>query len=225
MTNDGKPIRGAYIVGSLGKTCCPFQLPHTETDESGHFKLENPGAVVRIYAGGYEPHAEILKSSSGDLNITMSASTNDLVAGVCHRPGKSERLIGGSYGFGFTIPTKDVRILGGKPDVDYVRFVIQSKADGGVMEIWLGPYAFHSDPHDDLLTNSTTFMMRNIVWAERGAIGADSHGNLKNGRAWRWTGGAGDGADYTDASADDQVIFDRVIDTICYTPYTSSTVR
>ena len=49
---------------------------------------------------------------------------------ACVDAAKGQRLIGwGKYGLFFAVPKRGVKILGGKPDVDYVKFVIhQPKA-------------------------------------------------------------------------------------------------
>jgi hypothetical protein len=220
VTRDGKPLAGVDVLGGMGKTCCPYQRPHTTTDEVGHFTLQNPGEVMLFYARGFEPHAVVLANSTTELREVMDASTGDLAPPRCGARAKGERRIGGSWGVGFTVPTKEVKVIGGKTDVDYVRFVVRSKVDSAYMEIWFGPYALETLPDDDLLVASDEFSLTNLVAPDGSDFGGDSRGHLKTGGYWRWTSVVGrGGVVFRDVPQADLATFDKIADSICYTPY------
>lgn len=115
-------------------------------------------------------------------------SADAMVAPVCAKPGPHLRRIGwGKFGLQFDVPTREVDVLGGKPDVDYVRYVIKPKAGDGYLEFWFGPYAFNSNPDAELLENSVATGKRDIVSSSGEQTGKDSWGKLKDGEVWRHT--------------------------------------
>src|SRR5256885_17049538 len=52
----------------------------------------------------------------------------------------------GQYGLKFQVPKRAVKILGGKPDVDYVKFVIKPVHGDAALVVWFGGMAFDSKP-------------------------------------------------------------------------------
>jgi hypothetical protein len=80
---------------------------------------------------------------------------------------------------------QEVEVLGGEPDMDYVRCVIKPKTGDGYLEFWFGPTAMSPDPDKELLENSVGTQKRKIVTAKGKHTGTDSSGKLRTGEAWR----------------------------------------
>ena len=115
-------------------------------------------------------------------------SADAMVVPICTKPGSQMRRIGwGKFGPQFDVPTREVQVLGGKPDVDYVRYVIKPKTGQGYLELWFGPYAFNSSPEKELLINSVNSQKRDVVNTSGEQMGIDSSGKLQNGEVWRHT--------------------------------------
>ncbi len=129
----------------------------------------------------------------------------------------ARRITGGFQGLTFDIPKKHFEILGGKPDTDYVRWVIKLKSSKSFVSLWFGPYAFSPKPDDDLLRDSVSTSERNIETPDGERVGNDSFGQLRNGDKWRhFYVAIADGAEYR-ASAADALLLDRVVNSACRT--------
>jgi hypothetical protein len=218
-TKDGQPVADVLVYGSLSKNCCPFKREETKTDEKGDFRLTNPGAVVHFSKDPFEPKSLVVEPQKSPVRITLESSANDMVMPSCIKPGPHRRRIGwGKFGLQFDVATREVEILGGKADVDYVRYVIKSRTGGGYLELWFGPYAMNSQPDDDLFIHSINFQQRNVVDASGGRMGMDSSGKLESGEVWRQTFVISEGARYR-TGADNVELFNRIIDSACYVPY------
>jgi hypothetical protein len=220
---DGKPIADVKVYGSMSKSCCPVKREQTTTDEEGQFRLEHPGAVIHFWKEDLQPQAFVLKGETSDVRITMVAPVDSLVVHACGKTGPKQKQIGGGkYGLQFEVPTHAVKILGGKPDVDYVRYVIKPKSGEAILELWFGPYAINTDPDDDMFINSAKFGQRNIVTPDGGVVGKDSWGELAGGAIWRQTAVVAEGGSvYRSASPQVADLFNQLVDSICEVPYSS----
>jgi hypothetical protein len=221
VDQSGKAINQATVYGSVSKTCCPFRREATKTNAEGEFVLQSPGAVVHMWGEGFEPQSIIVSPESANLRVALKPAGNDLTMPNCAKRNMGERDIPkkGWNGMTFRVKSKGVKVLGGKWDVDYVRYIVRRKSGKAALELWFGPYAFQYTPDDELFLNSATFDQRNLVRPEWGVVGRDSWGQLKTGGRWRSTGGMGSGARYWEASPEDARVFDEIIDSICWTPY------
>ena len=113
-----------------------------------------------------------------------------------------------------------MKILGGKTDVDYVRYLIKPKTGDAYLELWFGPYALSTEPPDEDFVSSIEFWQRRIVAPGVGVVGTDSWGRLRDQGRWRQTVIAGGGGSrYRATRPEDIVLFDRIVDSICLTPY------
>jgi hypothetical protein len=141
----------------------------------------------------------------------MDSATNSLVIPICEEPAPGHKRIGwGKYGIQFSVPARGVKILGGKPDVDYVRYAIKSKGSKAYLELWFGPYATDSDADDDRFINSVDFAERNVVFPDGSIVGKDSSGRLHSGGSWRHAAVMVQGAAiYRDATQEDAKVFDQ----------------
>src|SRR5260221_13731177 len=75
---------------------------------------------------------------------------------ACRRPLKGQSLVGwGKYGLFFSVPKHGVKILGGKPDVDYVKFVIKPTNHDAALALWFGGMAFNPDPPEALRNSAS----------------------------------------------------------------------
>jgi hypothetical protein len=223
-SDDGSPIPGVSVYGSVSKQCCPYTRDKTTTDEKGEFRLDNPGAVLHFWIEGFQPKTIVLSADDSDVHVTMSTSSgNDFVVPVCGRQQNGQRRIGwGRYGVQFVVGVK-ARIQGGKPDVDYVRYVLTLPKSKSHLEFWFGPYAISAEPDDDQFENSVGFAERNLAGQDGKLLGAESWGHLKMGGRWRQTAVvAQGGALYRNAQADDAHVFDQIIESVCIVPYPKS---
>jgi len=144
-----------------------------------------------------------------------------MVVPTCGQPVPNQRRIGGKFGLQFDVPTREVKILGGKWDVDYVRYVIKPKDGEGYLELWFGPYAFSPNPEEELLSKSVSTQKRDVVNTDGGQIGADSLGKLQTGEVWRHTliaiSGL-EGARYR-AKLENASLFDQIVNSACNVPF------
>jgi hypothetical protein len=217
-TKSGQPIAGVSVHGSELKTCCPFKSENATTDETGLFRLEHPGAVAHFFKEGFEPEALVIPPDTSQVHVTLSAPGNDLTAPLCgaHRPGTKQ--IG--WRIRFDVPRHAVKILGGKTDVDYVRYLIKPKTGDAYLELWFGPYAISTEPQDEDFVSSIEFSQRQIVAPSVGVVGTDSRGRRRDQEKWRQTVIAGGGGSrYRATRPEDIVLFDRIVNSICLTPY------
>jgi hypothetical protein len=220
-TKDGQPVAGASVVGSTPKTCCASTPETAKTDEKGMFHLAHPGAVVHVFKEDFEPQTRVVQSGTSQIVVTLLPLGNDLTAAPCqkHRPGT--KRIGRRVGF--DVPRKNVQVLGGKTDVDYVRYVIKPKTGDSYLELWFGPYALSMTPSDEDFLNSVTFSERRIVSPSMGVVGTDTRGQLKNQGKWRQAAVvASGGASYHAKTAEDAALFDRIVDSMCVVPFGGS---
>lgn len=221
VTDDGQPIAGVMVQGELWKTCCPAQQDSATSDEKGEFRLEHGGPVIHFLKDNLQPETIVAKPGISKVRVTMHHSTNSLSVPICGRPRRGEKQIGRKYGPRFTVPVHIVMIKGGKPDTDYVKYVIRPKRGKSYLEFWFGLNTLPSEPDDEQFVNSSDFSQRNIVVAD-GGIGMDSWGHLRDGDSWRQTvilGGGG--AVYVRAPAGEATVFDQIINSICTVPYPS----
>ena len=95
------------------------------------------------------------KSQASKSHVVPKKSTESMLVPVCSEPDSHLRRIGwGKFGPQFDVPMQEVEVLGGEPDVDYVRYVIKPKTGDGYLEFWFGPTAMSPDPDKELLENS-----------------------------------------------------------------------
>jgi hypothetical protein len=149
-------------------------------------------------------------------------SPEAMVVPVCGKPDPHLRRIGwGKFGPQFDVPMQEVEVLGGEPDVDYVRYVIKPKTGKGYLELWFGLYAFNPNPEKELLIQSVSSQKRDVVGTSGEPMGTDSSGKLQTGEVWRHTFfliSGMNGARFR-AGQENTPLFNRIIDSACYVPY------
>jgi|HubBroStandDraft_6_1064221.scaffolds.fasta_scaffold254268_2 hypothetical protein len=225
-TNSGQPIAGVSVNGSASKTCCPSDNDRATTDEKGFFHLERPGAVAHFFKEGFEPQTLVIPPGTPQVHVTMSAQSNDLTAPPCGAHQPATKQIG--WRVRFDVPRRTVKILGGKTDVDYVRYLIKPKTGDAYLELWFGPYALSTEPPDEDFVSSIEFWQRRIVAPGVGVVGTDSWGRLRDQGRWRQTVIAGGGGSrYRATRPEDVALFDQIANSICMVPSenASSTTR
>lgn len=219
-TNDGHPVVGATVYGS--RICCPLKEDETTTGEDGQYHLEHPGTVVHFAKEKLQSRTVVIRSGMSVVDVTLQPWSNPLLVRACEKPPPGIKRIGwGKYGLQFDVPAKGLEILGGKPDVDYVRYVIRRKHEKAFLQFWFGPYAMNPDPEDRQFVDSDTFQERVVIRPGDREAGLDSSGQLHDGSYWRQTRVGLEGARYSGASAEDAKIFDQIIDSLCEVPYPS----
>jgi hypothetical protein len=223
---DGAPVAKVIVSGSEWK-CCPVQRDIVKTDDSGSFRLEHPGRVLHFLPGdGFQPQSSVVTPEMSTLNVTLDQATSSLSLRTCVEPQHGfERIGWGKYGLQFDAPQREVRLIRGKVDVDYVVHIVKTKRGDDRVEFWFGPYAMTSTPDDEQFIESETFAIRTVVMAqglvrcsEGGVIGGDFTGRLPNGNRWRHMAVLGDGVRYRDVNPENSDLFDRIIDSACWIP-------
>ncbi|HEY6945299.1 MAG TPA: carboxypeptidase-like regulatory domain-containing protein [Candidatus Acidoferrum sp.] len=218
-TEDGQPISGVLVYGSESKVCCPFKREQTKTDEKGEFRLANPGDVIHLLKDSFEPSSLVVPPRIPNLKIILKKSSGEMLVPTCFKPRPHLRRISwGKFGLQFDVETRNLRIFGGKPDVDYVRYLVKPKSGNDYLELWFGPYAMSPDPDDDHFIHSVSFRQRDIVDSAGGRLGLDSSGKLESGELWRQTFIVSQGARYR-THLENAALFDHVIESACYIPY------
>lgn len=125
----------------------------------------------------------------------------------------------GKYGLRFQAPKHGLKILGGKPDVDYVKFVIKPVDVEAALVLWFGGMAFNPEPRGEQVRRSATFRQAKVVVHDGTEVGLDSRGQYPDATTWRHFGVGSEGAEYDNASDRDAALFDKVIETACFTRY------
>jgi hypothetical protein len=88
--------------------------------------LEHPGAVAHLTKTNLQHLALVVKPGATQIRIVMRPAERALTVSACGQPESNQKQIGwGKYGLHFTVPKDGMKILGGEPDVDYVRYVIK----------------------------------------------------------------------------------------------------
>ncbi len=217
----GHPIAGVTVSGGIWKNCCPAQRDRAVSDNEGKFRLEHPGRVIHCYKDGLSPQTVVLEDYTKPIYVALRAAEGSLILPTCAKTKKDSRAIGwGKYGLRFSVPTDSTVIAGGKPDVDYVQWIISPQNSSAHLALWFGPYAANLEPEDDRFINSASFTQRTIAIGDDAQVGIDSQGKLREGGEWRHTAVQGQGAaTYTNANLKDKVLFDQIIGSICEVPY------
>jgi hypothetical protein len=136
-------------------------------------------------------------------------------------PNDQKWISWGQYGLKFKVPKRGVKILGGDPDVDYVKFVIKPADHDTALVLWFGPYALTPEPKQEQLKSSAEFTQTKVVNSDGTAIGLDTRGKNHDNTTWRRFAVWLEGAVYENASASDAALFDRVIESACVVPHPS----
>jgi hypothetical protein len=220
VTKDGQPIAGVLVYGSVWKRCCPYQQDKVTTDGKGEFLLEHPGAVVHFTKADLQPLAFVIKPGTSRVRIVMSLAENALAVPTCVKPESNQKLIGwGKYGLHFPVPKDGMEILGGEPDVDYVRYIVKPNKGESYLNLWFGPNSISTEPDDEQFVVSVDFSQRNLASVKGGVIGMDSWGRLGSGLRWRHAAAFGSGAVYRNADIESAALFDQIINSICTVDY------
>jgi hypothetical protein len=219
-TEDGQPIPGVVVIGSMSKNCCPFKRDETITDQNGRFRIEHPGEVIHFFKRKLKPRTIVVAPSNPEIQIVLQTPKDDLVIPACGVVSRGQKRIGwGKYGLQFNVLKRAVNISGGKTDVDYVHYVIKPKAGEGWLELWFGVNAMGELPDDDQFVSSERYSHRN-VFAPGMTVGLDSWGETRGGGEWRQTAVAAfGGAKYRSASPEQTRLFDEVVNSMCMVPF------
>jgi len=218
LSVSGQPIPGIAVY-SKWKLCCPYGESSAKTDDSGQFQLDRAGHLLHVFGLDFQPQTLILKDGDSDIQIVLDSSTPGSPVPTCKQPANARKEVSwGEYGVHFAVNAK-AKLRGGKPDVDYVRYVLTLPKSKSYLEFWFGPYAMNPEPDDELFMGSSDFSQRNLRNADGKVFGEDGRGHLKSGGNWRHFAIFGEGgALYRDASEQDAQIFDQIIDSVCIVP-------
>lgn len=110
--------------------------------------------------------------------------------------------------------------MGGKPDVDYVRFVIKPNKSKATLALWFGPMALSREPDKDIVKTSDYFSQTNLLDLDGAPIGLDTLGQKRDRTRWRhFTIPGKGGAVYTEVLISDSALFDTIIESACLVPF------
>ena len=217
IDKNGEPV--ADVTVRSRTTCCPQKFDEGKSDKDGRFHLEHPGKVLRFYKDGVLPKTVVVSASAPEVRVALELSTESMLMPDCGQaPRGFTRISSGKRGIHFDVPEQRVKISGGTPDVDYVKYVIKPRHSKGYLQLWFGPYAMNPEPDDDDFLSSSTFTERYVVNSNGEPVGRDSRGQATAGGSWRRTAIFLEGAVYRDASPRDAALFDQIIDSACDIP-------
>lgn len=225
IAKDGMPVEGVVVSGILSG---PKEQDRMTTDTSGSFRIEHPGTVLHFDPPvTFQPQALVIPPDTSALNINLYPASTTLPLTACGKlqPG-FERMGWGNYGLQFDVPLRDVKLIRGDVDVDYVVDIVKAKKSNDRIEFWFGPYAMTQMPNDNQFVESETFAIRNVTkpggfvpGPDDGVIGHDVWGRLPNGKMWRQTVFGAEGPRYQDVSPENAAHFDQIINSACWIPY------
>ena len=214
--SDGRPLVGVRVVGSLQLRCCPATIDSAESDAEGHFHLEHPGTVLHFSREDLRPQTLVLSAADSTVRVALEPSADDLEVVACEKTSQRGEKFAGRYSH-FAVSDSSMRIRRGTIDVDYVIHLIQPANGTSTLQLWFGDYALSSVPDDDTFIDSSVFRQRQVKTVRGEVIGLDSWGTLKNGRRWRQMSILSEGSIYRDASPEDAVAFDQIVNAVCTT--------
>jgi hypothetical protein len=117
-------------------------------------------------------------------------------------------------------------VRGGKPDVDYVLYVVSPKKSKTVLQLWFGGMTLGLHPSEAKIESSTNVKKTKLTFEHARIEGMDSRGQSPDGSYWRhFAIEAQGGAIYDAEDRQDADTLDSIIDSACYTPYPSATSR
>jgi hypothetical protein len=212
--NSGQPVSAVSVTSNRRET---------SSDKLGVFSFEEmTSPVLHFRKSGWAP-LTVVAVPGRPIIATMSIRNDVRRIPSCGQVSAGSKGVGwGKYGLHFDVPKNGVDLRGGKPDVDYVRYVVASRKRNSFLQLWFGPYSLHQQPDDRFFADSENFSQRDIVNSEGLAIGLESRGVFKNGQAWHWTVIGSEGANYDGARPEDVQLFDRIVDSVCRTEYPKS---
>lgn len=212
VDENGAPIAEVMVWSNRDSGPVGGKPWSTKTGADGGFRLDGAGAMIHFSKEKYEHLASVVKNSAS-AEYVLKAAENDFVLRKCGPAPAGERAFG-QDNFRFTANPRPFKVLGGKPDVDYVEWVLQAKGTKVGVELWFGPYAISLLPYDEQLIGADTFSMRNIALENIGEIGIDTKGTT-GGKHWRHFAIVGSGVRYQDADDEQAKLFDTVIESAC----------
>ena len=126
----------------------------------------------------------------------------------------------------FSVSKRDFNVRGGKPDVDYVLYVVSPKKSKTVLQLWFGGMTLGLYPSEAKLESSTNLKKTKLTVEQARVEGMDSRGQSSEGSYWRhFAIEAQGGALYDTKNRQDADRLDSIIDSACYTPYSWATSR
>ena len=100
-----------------------------------------------------------------------------------------------------------------------MKFIIKPEKHDAALVLWFGGMAFHPDPPGETIRTSASLAQTKLLSLDGHEIGLDSKGKKHDRSSWRWFGVFAEGGEYENASPEDAVLFDRILDSGCLIPY------
>ena len=152
---------------------------------------------------------------------------------TCGGVPKGQRSIGrGEYGLQFRIPKHQVQVNSVKPDEEHIRYLVKMKNRPGLWLLWFGVYSLSRNPDPQRVSESVSVSRSEVSNRKGQNVGLDTVGHLPDGTRWRhfvvasesaaYSDFDGEGATYSNVSADVAALFNRIIDSACVAPVPKS---
>ena len=165
--------------------------------------------------------ALVLLTIGNSLFAQTSTPVNTSIRlSACVTTPSTHRLVGwGRYGLHFMVPKKTVELKGGKPDIDYVTYIVKPIKDDSSLELWFGPISLSPGPDRESAKKLTSFTRTEIIDDRGEVVGVDYSGSRDDGRRWRKFVVGSEGSLYRDVPAASADLFDSIINSACEVPY------
>ena len=162
----------------------------------------------------------LLVLSIARIAAAQTQLSGDAALPICKQSEGMELLGRGKYGLNFSVPKRGFNVRGGKPDVDYVLFLVSPKKSNTVLQLWFGGMTLDLSPSSQKLESSTNLKKTKLTVEDGKLNGMDFRAQSTDGSYWRhfaieYQGGAV----YATKDKLDADRLDSVVDSACYTPY------
>jgi hypothetical protein len=154
------------------------------------------------------------------VTVAQTSIVGDAILPICEKS-EGRKLLGrGKFGLNFSVPKHGFNVHGGRPDVDYVLYVVSPKKSKTVLQLWFGGMTLPLSPSSQKLDFSTNLKKTEFTVDSGRLKGGDFRGRSTDGSYWRhfaieYQGGAV----YDTKDKQDADRLDDVVDSACYTPY------
>jgi len=201
----GKPIAGVRVTS--------WPVEDTRTNASGQYTLAKPHALVRFSLAGYRPVTKPW-TGLGTPVIMQPAFERPQAIADCPASVKMDKRQAGAS-LRMVLP-RDAKIKTSANTEDYSLLAVGRHTDW--MIIGVGARWSNGLPEWKLFKEFVTFEERDITVDDPLVSIADYSGMLRDGSHFRFIGLLGQSIAYTDATVESAAYFDRILETLCWSP-------
>jgi hypothetical protein len=210
----GKPLKDVRVVSETVAVCClPQESQSTTTDAAGHFRLSNPGQVLRFEHASFRPVMVVLNPGESEVSVVLGESKKpEWRVPTCDGLGAGQNRIG--FVALFRLSTElHFEKLEDESIPGYFVSLVASPLDSALNIASDGDGLRSAS---DSALSSKSFEQRWIKDKTGAIVGVDSRGQFKWGDYWRSAKFLGhDVASYGASTIRTARIFDQAIDSVC----------